>query len=90
MNKEYVPGTVISLYENDDEKYCVVKLIKIDMDNYLILQILDGEEKEIKNIDVDKLYMIKLGKTNEEFEFVKDDSIIEEILIKAVNEEMNR
>lgn len=86
MNIKYEPGMLISLYENDNEKYCVIKSIEIEDEQYLLLQLVDDEE-ELTKLDIDKLYIIKLNKFQEDFEFVKENDLIEKILIEALKEE---
>ena len=85
MENKFSQGMVISLYEDDEEQYAIIKVIEIDGEKYLMLQQIE-EESEIKELDENKLYVIKVEKNNKDFEFVKDQILLEKIIDVAFDE----
>ena len=59
MGKDFVEGMVISLYEEDDEKYAIIKVVKLDDLKYLLLHQVE-DESELKELDENKMYIIKV------------------------------
>ena len=76
---------VIGLYEDDDEKYAILKVIELDNEKYLLLHQVE-EETELKELDEDKMYVIKVESNNKDFEFVKDTLLLEKIIDIAFEE----
>lgn len=85
MNIEYVPGNIISLYENTDDKYCILKAIVLDNEKYLMIQQTD-ENNEIKEFELEKVLVIKLDKEEKGFEFVKNPDCIKNIILQTLTE----
>ena len=85
MGKDFVEGMVISLYEEDDEKYAIIKVVKLDEQKYLLLHQVE-DESELKELDENKMYIIKVEENNKDFEFVKDQVLLEKIIDIAFEE----
>ena len=88
MNMKYEEGMLVKLYENDDEEYYIIRTIEIDNETYLLLQLVGENVEEIK-LELDKLYIVKLG-TSDDFEYVKDANLIKNIILKGIKEEQNK
>ena len=85
MTNEFTEGMVIGLYEDDDDKYAIIKIVELDNEKYLLLHQVE-DEREIKELDENKMYVIKIEENNKDFEFVKDQVLLEKIIDIAFEE----
>lgn len=83
MNIGYDVGSIISLYENEEKNYCVLSSLKIENDKYLMLQPVE-KNAAMKNVEIEKAFIIKLNKSETDFELVNNPDIIKEVIYKTI------
>ena len=83
MNIGYDVGSIISLYENEEKNYCVLSSLKIENDKYLMLQPIE-KNAAMKNVEIEKAFIIKLNKSETDFELVNNPDIIKEVIYKTI------
>lgn len=72
--EKYKEGTIFELFENDNQNYIILKNVKIDKIQYLVVAPVDGEFDNL-NMDPKKMIIVKVNE-DDSIDIIDDENII--------------
>lgn len=81
--EQFEEGTMFELYENSNEYYVVLRVIKINEENYFFVTPAISENNDVK-INPAGLFLLRFDQMTSDVEFVEDEEIISKAIDLAI------